>query len=72
VLAAASATTSLAALLIVENHLRCSFAHFKPGAHLLDLCCLLFQGGCAHVINWPEKERSSSPGLDDFVFTGGL
>jgi hypothetical protein len=62
----------LAALLIVENHLRCRFAHFTLGAHLLDLRCMLFQGGCAHVINWPEKELPSPPGPDDFVFTGSL
>jgi hypothetical protein len=32
-----------AALLIVDDHLRCRFAHFKLVAHLLDLRCLLFE-----------------------------
>src|SRR5437870_2800423 len=35
-----------AALLIVGHHLWHSFAHFKLGAHFLDLRCLLFQARC--------------------------
>jgi hypothetical protein len=31
-------------LLIVGDHSRCRFAHFKLIAHLLDLRCLSFEG----------------------------
>ena len=34
-----------AALLIVDSHLRCSFAHFELCAHLPNLRCLHFNAG---------------------------
>jgi hypothetical protein len=33
-------------LLIVENDLRGTFVDLKLGAHLLDLCIVLFQTSC--------------------------
>jgi hypothetical protein len=35
----------LISLRIIQYYLRLSFAHFKLGAHFLDLRGLLFQGG---------------------------
>ena len=60
-----------AALLIVDDHLRCSFAHFKLVAHLLDLCCLLFQA-CGESLHFLPLVRDgrfklSDAGLEAFA-----
>ena len=60
-----------AALLIVDDHLRCSFAHFKLVVHLLDLCCLLFQA-CGESLHFLPLVRDgrfklSDAGLEAFA-----
>jgi hypothetical protein len=42
---AAADCQRLISLRIIQYYLRLSFAHFKLGAHFLDLRGLLFQGG---------------------------
>src|SRR5437762_3260683 len=60
-----------AALLIVDDHLRCSFAHFKLVAHLLDLGCLLFQA-CGENLHFlplvrDDRFKLSDAGLEAFA-----
>jgi hypothetical protein len=45
-------------LLIIVDHLRCSFFHFELGADFLDLRCLLFET-CSEGFNLPLLLRDS-------------